>query len=439
MVMLIYTKTQTERLNYILQHIFTRILGIDFQICEDSSVFEKQQGYKINYSDVFFENSLSIVPHSLLFEQNITPQNMDILTYKGMPICFQTKPLEEALPFDVFAACFFFLSRYEEYLPHQKDAHQRYGETQSVAYQHHFLHLAIVERWIEELAMTLKNKYPNIVFKEEKFSFIPTYDIDIAYAYRHKGFLLNTAGYLRSLLKLDSKGIKRRTTALFGNGRDIYDNYDYLSDLHNFYRLHPCYFFLVAQKRSRWDKNTNYKNLSFKKLIQKLAKQAEIGLHASYFTKDYPQKIDFEMDFLQKTVQKQVVKNRHHYLRFSLPDTYNLLESKGIKEEYSMGFAHRIGFRAGTCHPFLFFDLQKNRTSDMEIYPLLFMENALRNRQKPAEIVEYLLPYIDEIKRYGGVLVTLFHNQSFGEEVENEKWKHVYEKLLDYITLISNN
>jgi hypothetical protein len=190
---------------------------------------------------------------------------------------------------------------------------------------------------------------------------------------------------------------------------------------------------LVAKKWSRYDKNTNYKNPHFKKLIQKLAINADIGLHTSYFAKDYPQKMDFEIDFLQKTIQKSVVKNRHHYLRFSLPDTYNLLESKGITEEYSMGYIQTVGFRAGTCNPFLFFDLQNNRTSEMEIYPLLFMENAFSNRQSPTEIIEYLMPYIEEVKRYKGVLVSLFHNQSFGEEVADEKWKKVYEKLLEYI------
>jgi len=167
-MILIYCNKQTERLNYITQHIFTRILGVDFQICEDIPTFEQYQGYKINYSDVIFENEVSIIPHNLLFEQNIIPQNIDISTYKGMPICFQTKQLDEILPFDVFAACFFFLSRYEEYLPHQKDAHQRYDETQSIAYQHHFLHLAVVDRWIEELAISLKNKYSNMVFADRK-------------------------------------------------------------------------------------------------------------------------------------------------------------------------------------------------------------------------------------------------------------------------------
>jgi hypothetical protein len=392
--------------------------------------FEEYQGYKINYSDVFMEDVLSMFPHNLLFEENINPQNIEILMYKNTPVCFKTKQLDEILPFDIFAACFFFLSRYEEYLPHQKDALQRYKATESIAYQHHFLHLAIVDRWIEILANALKEKYPNIVFLDRKHSFTPTYDIDIAYAYLHRSFLLSVAGALRYF---SLENFKKRIQVLLRMRQDPYDTFDYLSNLHKLHNLRPCYFFLVAKKHSRYDKNIHYKNPCFKALIQKLAVNADIGLHASYYAKDCPQKIDFEIDFLQKTIQKPVVKNRHHYLHFSLPDTYNLLASRGIKEEYSMGYPHTVGFRAGTCNPFLFFDLQNNKTSEMEVYPLLFMENALPNLQSPDEIIAYLMPYIEEVKKYKGTLISLFHNQSFGEEVKDEKWKKVYEKILEYL------
>ncbi len=432
-MILIYCKEQTERLTYIIQHIFNRILGVPFQFCMDMITFEKYEGCKINYSDIYIEDVLSIVPHTLLFERNIIRQEVDVSIYKGMPVCFQTKQMDEKLPFDVFAACFFFLSRYEEYLPHRQDAYQRYDETESIAYRNSFLNLAIVDRWIEELANVIKNKYPDIVFLEKECAFIPTYDIDIAYAYRNKGFLLNAAGYIRSLLEFDFKAIGRRTKVLLGKSKDPYDTFDYLSDLHDLHNLKPCYFFLVAQNRSPYDKNTNTDNKCFKKLIQCLATNADIGLHASYYVKDHPQKIDFEIDYLKAILHRTITKNRHHYLRFSLPDSYRLLESKGIKEEYSMGYVRTAGFRAGTCNPFLFFDLQNDRISNMEVYPLLFMESAFSNIQDPDEIIRHLTPYIEEIKRYRGVLVSLFHNQSFGQEADKGKWRKVYEGLLELV------
>ncbi|MDR1182737.1 MAG: polysaccharide deacetylase family protein [Bacteroidales bacterium] len=428
----IYCNKITERLIYITQHIFDRLWGIESRICTNIAVFEACEGYKINYSEVSMKDIISIVPNGLLFEENITLQTVDVSMYRGMPVCFQTKQWNETLPFDVFAASFFFLSRYEEYLPHYKDSHQRYDEKNSLAYKHNFLHLAVVDCWIKELSTVLKNTYPDIVFSDRRYTFIPTYDIDSAYAYRHKGFLLNMAGGIRSLFKRDFNAIKNRIAVLSDKKPDPYDTFDYLSQLHQRYNIHPCYFFLVAKRRSDYDKNINPHNKSFQNLMQQTGIHSNTGLHASYHVKDDPKRIDFEISFLQTVLQTPITKNRHHYLRFSLPESYRLLISKGIKEEYSMGYVQTAGFRAGTCNPFLFFDLPNNKITDMLVHPLLFMENAFADIQNPQEIIKHLLPYVNEVKKYNGVLVTLFHNQSFKPGAEGNKWKTVYETLLPY-------
>ncbi|MDR2407079.1 MAG: polysaccharide deacetylase family protein [Bacteroidales bacterium] len=431
-MILIYCNKVTERLKYISQHIFDRILGIESRICTDVTVFRTSTEYKINYSNMEMDDIVSIVPHNLLFEDNITPQKVDISLYKDMPVCFQTKQFNE-LPFDVFAACFFFISRYEEYLPHHKDRHQRYDEKESVAYQYHFLHLAVVDCWTGKLAAVLKSKYADIVFSNRKYTFIPTYDIDSAYAYLHKGFLWNVAGGILSFLRGDFKEVKTRIEVLAGRKQDSYYTFDYLFALHQRHKLRPCYFFLLARRWSDYDKNINPANKHFQNLMRQLDAHSDTGLHASYYVKDDPKKINSEIASLQTVLQKPITKNRHHYLRFSLPESYRLLISKGIKEDYSMGYVQTPGFRAGTCHPFLFFDLQNNKTTDLLVYPLIFMENAFYGIQDPQEIVRYLLPYIDEVKRHNGTFVTLFHNQSFKTGTEGDKWKTVYETLLSYL------
>jgi hypothetical protein len=280
------------------------------------------------------------------------------------------------------------------------------------------------------LALVLKTKYTDIVFAEKQYTFIPTYDIDSAYAYRHKGFFWNVAGGLRSFIRGDFKEIKTRIEVLTGRKQDPYNTFDYLSALHQRYKLRPCYFFLLARRWSNYDKNINPANKYFQKLMQELSAHSNTGLHTSYYVKDNPKKINSEIAVLQTVLQKPITKNRHHYLRFSLPNSYRLLISKGIQEDYSMGYVQTSGFRAGTCNPFLFFDLQNNKTTDLLVYPLIFMENAFSDMQDPQEIVKYLLPYIDEVKRYNGTLVTLFHNQSFKTGTEGNKWKIVYETLL---------
>ncbi len=162
-------------MNYICSHIFDRILGIGFELCTDVHYFFAFKGYKLNYSNVFFEDILSIYPHNLLLETDICLQDINFELYENTPICFLNQSSSSALSFDVFAACFFFLSRYEEYLPHTKDDHQRYDVVNSLAYKHDFLHLAVVDRWIKMLADKLEEKYSDISFAKRKFSFIPTF------------------------------------------------------------------------------------------------------------------------------------------------------------------------------------------------------------------------------------------------------------------------
>ena len=406
---------------------------MDFLLCTDKDYFTNFVGYKLNYSEEKFENVFTIFPHNILFENDICSQKVEFSVYQDTPVCFLNLPLKEsALPFDIFAACFFFLSRYEEYLSHTKDTHGRYDTINSLAYKHDFLHLAVVDRWIQLLANVLQEKYPDIPFSKSKFSFIPTYDIDLAHAYKHKGCLLNAAGFARSLLKLDFKAIKKRANVLLEKTPDPYETFDYLTSLHQKYDLKACYFFLAAKNRSKYDKNAFPKNKHFRKLIKDLSQKADIGLHTSYYIKDNSQKIDFEISCLQNIIKKPIDKNRHHYLRFSLPESYQLLTLKGITQEYSMGYVHHVGFRAGTCNSFYWFDLQENKTTSMLVFPLLFMENALL-KEDASQVVTRLIPFINEIKQYNGTLITLFHNQSFGDEGNCQKWKKVYEDLLELI------
>jgi hypothetical protein len=60
------------------------------------------------------------------------------------------------------------------------------------------------------------------------------------------------------------------------------------------------------------------------------------------------------------------------------------------------------------------------------------MENALL-KEDAWQVVDRLVPFIDEIKKHNGTLITLFHNQSFGDEGNEQKWKTAYEELLQKI------
>ena len=157
-MILIYTSEATKRLEYILRFIFADILNLEFQITTDKINFKKSNLPKINYSNEELEDSFWIEPKELLFETNILHKKIDVSTWNNHKIFFQTSEKSD-IPFDVFAASFYLISRYEEYLPFSADQHGRFEANQSLAFNNGFLQDPIVDQWIYELAQMLKNKF----------------------------------------------------------------------------------------------------------------------------------------------------------------------------------------------------------------------------------------------------------------------------------------
>src|SRR5207247_9575613 len=85
---------------------------------------------KINYSTTAVEvNEIQISPHTLLFENGIVHRLVECFEWKGLKAFFKT---EGDIPFDIFAASFYLLTRYEEYLPHKEDEYGRFAHTNSL-------------------------------------------------------------------------------------------------------------------------------------------------------------------------------------------------------------------------------------------------------------------------------------------------------------------
>jgi hypothetical protein len=115
--------------------------------------------------------------------------------------------------FDVFAAAFYLLSRYEEYLPHELDQYGRYAHTNSLAFREGFLDQPLINCWLQALKQSLSQKFSELLFRQKSFKCILSYDIDIAYSYLHKGFVRTMGGFGRSIAKGDWRAVKDRWTA----------------------------------------------------------------------------------------------------------------------------------------------------------------------------------------------------------------------------------
>ncbi|MBK8952023.1 MAG: hypothetical protein IPM85_06635 [Chitinophagaceae bacterium] len=350
--MILFTNNKSSRLDYILEFARNFLTGKQFVVSSDVAEYRNYIGQKINYSpERIADNEIWIKPCSLLFKKEISEQNIECFEVNGYKAFFKTGG---GYPFDIFAASFYLLSRYEEYLTHQKDEYGRYSHTNSLAYTEGFLNLPLVNIWIKDLKQVINAQFPNFpTSNNQLFTFIPTYDIDEAWAYKNKVWWRNTGGALRDVLKGDLKRVATRLNVIRGKLQDPYDTYEWLDTLNEKYNLNPVYFFLAANKKGKFDKNISPANFQWQKLVKRHSEKYAAGIHPSWRSGDEPELLKSEITILEMISERKIVGSRQHYIRFAFPETYRKLLEAGITEDYSMGYGSINGFRASVATHFI--------------------------------------------------------------------------------------
>lgn len=429
-MLLFYTHTITNRLRYTVEFFGRELFNEAIQITTDAAYYRAYEGPRLNYSDTdFSEEEFYVKPHDLLFQTGIRAQETDCFELNFQKAFFPTKGDH---PFDIFAAVFYLISRYEEYLPFEKDAYGRYPYTASLAYREDFLSEPLVNIWLEGFRKALQRKFPSLLFRRQTFRCKITYDIDMAYSYKHKGFWRNGFGFMRSLLKADIAGIRERWQVLAGKRKDPFDCFEWLDALHLYCRLQPYYFFLVAGKRGKYDKNISTDVAAFRELIEYYSKNYKTGIHPSWQSGDEPRLLREEVEWMEVVTEEPVRRSRQHYIRMTLPDTYRHLIDAGIRQEYSMGYGSINGFRASVATSYLWYDLGREQSTDLWVYPFCFMDaNALyEQRQAPSQTYQELMGYYSRVKRYNGLFVSIWHNTILGTGKEFEGWAAMFELFM---------
>ena len=425
--MLIYSPEQSARLQYILEIIFGRMLGLEYRITHLDTEYLYEEGPKINYSFEPPEEGIFIQASGLLYERVIRDQSLHlkVFQWEGLPVFFKTDNTA-TLPFDVFSAAFYLVTRYEEYLPFEADEHGRFPASASIAYRESFLHLPLVHLWATELQKLIARWYPAVRFHPTAYRAELTIDIDNAWAFKNKG-ILNFA----ALFRPDEMSFRNyRYQVLSGHQPDPYDQYGSIRRVVEKYHLQVSYFFLLG-RRGPFDRNISPRNRALRKLIRRLGEDADIGIHPSYASGENPVLLEEEIKSLAHILQKPVKKSRQHFIRLHMPDTYARLEALGIRDDFSMGYPDQTGYRASVGIPYPFFHLEHNRSSDLLIHPFQVMDVTLRQylRLKPDEAIDHSRNLINQAKEAGCTFTTLWHNESLSEWLVWEGWSKVFDRI----------
>ncbi len=422
--MLVYTVKESNRLNYALSIFLLKGIGIQFNITTNVDYFNTYEGLKLNYSNINLNANIQIIPHSILFDYGIKDYPIEVKQSKQFyKYFFHTSKL--TIPFDLFGAAFWLLTRYEEYLPHKIDKYQRFSYKNSLAYQYDFIEMPIINFWLDEFKnILIQNFNFKISFNSNKYQFLSSIDIDNAYKYKHKGFVRTLAGFVTDIKY--KKNISERLKVIFNKKRDPYDEYDFLIEIHKKYNINCIYFFLIGDYGIN-DKNHSATNLNFQSLIKRIADYSMIGVHPSYGSKDKLQQIKIEINRLSNITHKTIRKSRQHFSILSFPKTYNQLLQASIIEDYSMGYTNCNGFRASYCLPFNWYNLTEEKTTELTVYPYCISEVTLFQKATNYNIVEVYKQIINQVKLYNGFNCIIFHNDTF-----NSSTKQLYEDIIQY-------
>tara|TARA_R110002096_G_scaffold17522_2_gene60569 strand:- start:3957 stop:5282 length:1326 start_codon:yes stop_codon:yes gene_type:complete len=430
-MLLVYTHKTAPRLQYVFRHICTRVLGIKVSFTNTIEEFIAHDSLKMSYTKQQLGKEFFIKSHDILFDQGLSDIEINVQDWDKTK-CFFLNGEKSAMPFDIFAASFYLLSRYEEYLPHVKDEFGRFTASESLAYKHGFLKQPVVDIWAYKFKSALQKQFPEFQFPKRTYQIKPIIDVPSAYNYRLKGIMRTSGGAVKDFLKLRFRSLYTRFMVVFGFRHDPFDTFKYLINKQKQSKFKFIFFFLIGDY-STYDKGINPNKKKFVSLIKHIADYCKVGLKISFFAIDDASILKNEKIRMEAIINNPLEASRQSFSRLNLPDSYRHLIELEVKEDYTMGYVNEIGFRAGSCTPFLFYDLDYEVQTPLKIYSYHLMDYALLKTQSLLDKKKVLKEIIDEIKYVNGEFIPVFHNYTFSEDSRWDGFKELFNLILESV------
>ncbi len=426
-MLLIHTRKVTPRIDFIFKHIFNRILGLEVEFTTVIEEFIAYGDAKISYGKNAMGNEFFVQSHGILTQSGIEDIPIQVKEWEGTPCFFQVSE-KSSIPFDIFSAAFYLISRYEEYLPHVKDELARFPASESLAFREKFLLLPVVDIWAYKLREILLTAFPSLRFPEKKMQVHSLLKLERPYLYAKKGFIRSVAGYARDLTSFRFRSILLRTQVLTGTKKDPMDVYHWIvSALKNSSNRLTAFVQLGEDVSFRQGFNSNRKN--FKWLIKFLNDYMEVGLLFSRFALDNLQALKEEKQRIETTTHRSLRSSVHSNYLVQLPDLYRNLVEQEIERDFSMVYEDTPGFRASTCTPFLFYDLDFEIKTPLVIHPVAFTTEGFNNKYE-SDSLQRIANVYSTVRDLNGCFSIFFSNEDFIEHRSKEIWRNLFSEKL---------
>lgn len=429
-MLLIYTHKFTPRISYIFKHICLHILGIEVAFTSVIAEFIAHEGPKISYAKKPLGNELFFQSYGLLEQQGFEAFEFSVKKW-GSTYGFFSVSDNSGLPFDIFSASFYMITRYEEYLPHVKDELGRFMATESLAHKQGFLQQPIVDIWAYIFKEKLLEVFPGMTFPRKKIKIHPVIEAAQPYAYKHKGVLRTVVGYANNLFRGKFRAIITRSQVLLGLKRDPLDVYKWVINKANRCDFEFTFFFLLGDGHS-FTESMDTNRQKFKLLIKYVSDYKEVGLIFSFKSLNDYNMLKSEMRRVEGITNRSLSSSMNAEYLVNLPNIYRQLVELEVQRDFTMVFEDAVGFRAGTCTPFLFYDLDYEIKTPLTIHPIAMTTSAFHKKYS-SDIEKAINNSIKAVEAVNGTFTMIFSNKDFTSGGNNKIWRNIFsEKLQEY-------
>ncbi len=389
--------------HYALDVLLGEFLGLSFEVNtfdgEYIEITDIDASKKLSLDASFFKkahrswlkhNSMPTLPLTLW---NPSGDSIDVkLVHQTLPVLYGKPGIVRKdnnwhLNIDIFGSAFFMLSRYEELIVHERDAHDRFPATASVAYKANFLDRPLINEYLEILWTCLNQLWPGLQRKKRQFRTLISCDVD--HPMDHAGYSLK-----RTIFRVGARLLrdKQPKLALYDAlnfafkklGSDYFDEYlnniDWMVKVNDQVGNKVAFYFIPIQTDKEREDPNDVRNPKISALLEHIVDSGhEVGIHPGYRTYKHPENFKNSVNALYEACQKESIDSsclggRQHYLMYDMSQTPQSWEKYGLVYDSSLSFADKAGFRCGVCYEYSMYDLVRRRKMSLKQRPLVVMD-----------------------------------------------------------------
>lgn len=425
-MLLVHVEHPSARSTYVIRHVFERMLDLSLRFSAGMEEFRSATGPRLSYGVLPTEGAVH-VPWTGAIDA-LPKDDPEVGDHDGLPALFGT-----ANDQDLFADIFFLLSLVDEMRCTARDAHDRVPSAAMFTVRNNLADHPWVDAMVLRMGRRLERLWPNEIQIRRHYSSVATVDMDNVLRYAGRPFHRALGASVKDLVNGSISSVVERWQVRSGSRPDPYVKVVELLEAQRADLQRAILFFLMRGEGA-FDHAADPRHSGTKALIKRAMRSCEIGIHPSYGTYKAHALQTEEQALLQQTIGKRVELSRQHFLRWLLPDTLRFLRDSLFTEDHTLGFSDRIGFRASTCTPFPWYDLEKEEETTLMLHPFSAMDSALIEKmgQGPDQVVRSMNAMSEAVRTVKGTFVSVWHDRYLSGHREFAPWPEVFKQVVQH-------